>query len=121
MINKLLLSLYDYYRKKNDPISAIFHSKVLLGVFLIMVIFIIFGSFLVLGRKIEGQIDSNSSKLVLVGILIVFVSFLWFFTDSSKKLESKRVNSEIQYRKYFFISFYLAIPILLYLIVSIRT
>lgn len=120
MINRFLLSLYDYYRRKNDSFSAVFHTKALFSLFLLMLLTI--GFFLV-SAMLDLKVSFNGSSMqrtnlkVTVFAVLVFIWILvWFFTDSYKVLESHRNHSEVKYRKYFFISFYIAIPVLVYLI-----
>lgn len=119
MINKILLSLYDYYRRSNDSFTSTFHSKALIGLLSLMICAIIYfflTAIFEVNINTEQIISTAELKLVLFGVMGIIVLILWFATDSYKKLESKRTEAEFRYRKLFFIGFYLAIPVLIYLI-----
>jgi hypothetical protein len=124
MINKLILSLYDYYRRKNDPVSAAFHTKVLASLSILMLL--TSGYFLIsliLGWKVSFDASGMKSinlKFLAFGLLAVILVLVWFSTDSYKVLESHRHSSEATYRKYFFVCFYVLIPVILYLIATAR-
>lgn len=119
MINKIILSLYDYYRKNNDSHAATFHSKALMGLFLLMLSVVIFFFLVTLigaDAGFDKEMNAVNLKLVFIGIIAVIIFILWFSTDSNEILEIKRDSAERKYRIFFFAIFYLSIPLLIYLI-----
>jgi uncharacterized membrane protein YbhN (UPF0104 family) len=119
MLNKLLLSLYAYYRKRNESFAASFHSKALLSFFLLMLLSI--SALLISGNRKESYVSSSTLKIILIGVILLIIGIINFLTDSNELLESKREQAEATYRTYFFILFYSLIPILIYVIVSVRS
>jgi hypothetical protein len=119
MINKLMLSLYSYYRKKNEPFAASFHSKALLSFFILMLLSILV--LLISDEQKELPLTIETVKIALSSTIIFITGAVSLFTDSSRVLESKREYTNTAYKTYFFVLFYLLIPILIYAIVIARS
>jgi hypothetical protein len=120
MINKLILSLYDYYRKKDDPMVAAFHTKILLSVFVIVLLAI---AFFIVSLMFNWEVaynanvlDGTTLKIFTVAIFILIAIGIFLFTDSREVLESKRVKSQAKFRIIFFITYFIAMSALIYLI-----
>lgn len=122
MLNKMLLSLYDYYRRKNDPIAAAFHTKVLFSVFLfiqISIILVLVAAMFNFNLRLDERMNATTEKVLFLGLFSLILVIVWFSTDSYRILEIKRPDSEFKYRKYFLIGFYISIPILIYVVMNL--
>lgn len=123
MINKVILSLYDYYRRKNDPMAAVFHAKILLSLSILVLLAI---AFFITSLLFNVEVGYNANILdattlkILIGAMVTLIAIgIFFFTDSYEVLESNRVASEAKYRRFFFIIYFISIPALIFLIFKV--
>jgi len=120
MINKFLLSLYDYYRRNNNPSPAVFHTKVVFTLSLFLLVGVIFFSLaVVFGWKVSlysSGISGSTSTGIFFGVFIIVAISVFYLTDTYKALELKRSEADTKYRTLFFFYSFILLILFLYVV-----
>lgn len=124
MINKAILSLFTHFRKNNPANVAAFHTKLLFSVYIFFLLLTLFFSIsLFLDWKVGSQhlaLEPKTIQLFIYAALLVISLLVFYFTESATVLETKRNLSEVKYRWYFFVSYFILTGIVIYLIVKVN-
>ena len=114
---ELVLSVYVYYRKRNESFVAAFHTRAIVSLVLLIYFTVLF-LFLkgIANIQALSNVDIMKNKVTYIGVLVFFYLIVQFLGGTNDELEQNREEANRAKRTGFFVFSIIGVLLLFFVV-----